>query len=184
MSERITKLKIFLQQSPDDCFLNHALALEYVKIGDEHQARTLFEKNLQHDPSYIATYYHLGKLLERVGEQVPYSCPECGGGLWELTQPGTLKRYRCHTGHAYTQDSLLLSMSTHLEETLWVAMRTLEERRNILLHMSQGETDKGNQRWAGIQEDRAEEMKVHIERLRELLARTALSDELHIDKAG
>ena len=122
--------------------------------------------------------------LERVGEQVPYSCPECGGGLWELTQPGTLKRYRCHTGHAYTQDSLLLSMSTHLEETLWVAMRTLEERRNILLHMSQGETDKGNQRWAGIQEDRAEEMKVHIERLRELLARTALSDELHIDKAG
>ena len=69
MSERITKLKTFLQQSPNDCFLNHALALEYVKIGDEQQARTLFEKNLQHDPTYIATYYHLGKLLERVGEQ-------------------------------------------------------------------------------------------------------------------
>lgn len=122
--------------------------------------------------------------LNKVGERVPYSCPECGGGLWELTQPGTLKRYRCHTGHAYTQDSLLLSMSSHLEETLFVAMRTLEERRNILLHMSQGETDKGNRRWANMQEGRAEEMKVHIERLRELLARTSPTDQEHIEKAS
>jgi two-component system chemotaxis response regulator CheB len=122
--------------------------------------------------------------LNKVGERVPYSCPECGGGLWELTQPGTLKRYRCHTGHAFTQDSLLMSMSSHLEETLWVALRTLEERRNIMLHMSQNEKDKGNQRWAGMQEDRAAEMKVHIERLRELLAKMALTDEQHIDKAS
>ena len=122
--------------------------------------------------------------LNKIGERVPYSCPECGGSLWELTQPGTLKRYRCHTGHAYTQDSLLLSMSSHLEETLWVAMRTLEERRNILLHMSQNDNQKGNRRWAENQEERAEEMKVHIERLRELLARTALSDQEHIEKAS
>ncbi len=68
MSERIEKLKAFLQQSPNDCFLNHALALEYIKLGDDTEARSLFEKNLNHDESYVATYYHLGKLLERVGE--------------------------------------------------------------------------------------------------------------------
>jgi len=69
MNERIEKLKTFLQSSPDDCFLNHALALEYIKLGEETAARTLFEKNLSFDPKYVATYYHLAKLLERVGEQ-------------------------------------------------------------------------------------------------------------------
>jgi tetratricopeptide (TPR) repeat protein len=65
MFDRIEKLTVFLAQSPDDCFLNHALALEYVKLGDDTRAKSFFEKNLCHDPNYIATYYHLGKLLER-----------------------------------------------------------------------------------------------------------------------
>ena len=69
MNDRVARLKAFLEQSPNDCFLNHALALEYIKVGDEQGAKQLFEKTLQHDPNYIATYYHLGKLLERVGEQ-------------------------------------------------------------------------------------------------------------------
>lgn len=68
MSERIEKLKTFLQQTPDDSFLNHALALEYVKLGDDAQAKACFEKNLNHDRQYIATYYHLAKLLERTGD--------------------------------------------------------------------------------------------------------------------
>jgi two-component system, chemotaxis family, protein-glutamate methylesterase/glutaminase len=115
--------------------------------------------------------------LEQAGERTSYTCPDCGGGLWELTQSGTVKRYRCHSGHAYNQESLLRGMSDALEETLWVAMRNLEERRNILLHMSQGEVDKSSRSWATKQEERAEEMKVHIERLRELLAKLSLSNE-------
>lgn len=66
--ERINKLLDFLKASPNDCFLNHALALEYVKAGDEGAARERFEKNQAHDPAYVATYYHLGKLLERTGQ--------------------------------------------------------------------------------------------------------------------
>lgn len=69
MSDRITKLKEFLVASPTDCFLNHALALEYIKVGDEANARKHFEQNLQHDANYVATYYHLAKLLERIGER-------------------------------------------------------------------------------------------------------------------
>lgn len=68
MNDRIEKLKTFLQQSPDDCFLNHALALEYIKLDDDAQALAVFEKNLLHDPAYVATYYHMGKLLERNGD--------------------------------------------------------------------------------------------------------------------
>ncbi len=66
MPDRIERIKAFLKDAPADCFLNHAIALEYVKAGDEESARTHFELNLGNDPGYIATYYHLGKLLERL----------------------------------------------------------------------------------------------------------------------
>ena len=63
--ERIEKLKQFLQASPGDSFIQHALALEYIKLGDDGTARQLFEELLDRDPSYVGSYYHLGKLLER-----------------------------------------------------------------------------------------------------------------------
>ena len=69
MTERVEKLLNFLKANPKDCFLNHALALEYVKAGDEENARKYFETNLANDAAYVATYYHLGKLLERTGMQ-------------------------------------------------------------------------------------------------------------------
>jgi tetratricopeptide (TPR) repeat protein len=58
-----------LAQQPTDSFLNHALALEEIKLGNEASARLLFESLLQRDPAYIGSYYHLGKLLERAGEE-------------------------------------------------------------------------------------------------------------------
>lgn len=66
--ERMEKLKEFLRLDPGDAFSKHALALEYIKIGDEAAARLLFEEILEHDPAYTGSYYHLGRLLERTGE--------------------------------------------------------------------------------------------------------------------
>ena len=63
----IEKIKALLQQQPNDNFLQHALALEYIKIGDDISAETLFENILQHDEKYVGSYYHLAKLLERQG---------------------------------------------------------------------------------------------------------------------
>lgn len=65
---RIEKLKEFLQASPGDSFLQHALALEYIKAGDDAQARELFESILNREPGYVGTYYHMAKLQERLGE--------------------------------------------------------------------------------------------------------------------
>ena len=66
--DRIVKLKELMATSPDDSFLQHALALEYIKTGDELSARQLFENILQREPDYIGSYYHLAKLLERINE--------------------------------------------------------------------------------------------------------------------
>lgn len=63
--DRLEKLKSFLQENPRDNFIRHAMALEYIKAGDDTQARTLFENILQEDPAYTGSYYHLAKLLER-----------------------------------------------------------------------------------------------------------------------
>ena len=66
--DRIEKLKEFLQTDPQDSFVRHALALEYIKIGNDSQARQLFESIIEKEPFYTGTYYHLAKLLERLGE--------------------------------------------------------------------------------------------------------------------
>lgn len=67
--DRIEKLQEFLKTSPSDSFLMHALALEYIKLGDDARARQLFEEILHREPHYVGSYYHLGKLLERLGEE-------------------------------------------------------------------------------------------------------------------
>lgn len=66
--DRVQKLKEFLAASPGDSFLCHALALEYIKSGNDAEAKTLFEGILKRDPGYIGSYYHLAKLLERAGD--------------------------------------------------------------------------------------------------------------------
>jgi Tfp pilus assembly protein PilF len=68
--DRIASLQAFLSASPGDNFLEHALALEYSKAGNEAEARRIFETILLRDPGYIGSYYHLAKLLERTGEKV------------------------------------------------------------------------------------------------------------------
>ena len=66
--DRINKLKQYMEASPADSFLQHALALEYIKIGEDNDARKLFENILEQEPEYTGSYYHLAKLLERGGE--------------------------------------------------------------------------------------------------------------------
>jgi tetratricopeptide (TPR) repeat protein len=66
--DRIARLKEFLKANPEDSFVQHALALEYVKLGDDAEAKRLFENILVNNEDYIGSYYHFGKLLERTGQ--------------------------------------------------------------------------------------------------------------------
>lgn len=43
--------------------------------------------------------------LVAVGTPSSLTCPDCGGGLWEVKDAKPL-RYRCHTGHAFSARSL------------------------------------------------------------------------------
>jgi Tfp pilus assembly protein PilF len=65
--DRIAQLNDFLKNNPNDAFVQHALALEHIKKGDDATARTLFENILTQNEDYVGSYYHLAKLLERTG---------------------------------------------------------------------------------------------------------------------
>ena len=66
--DRIKQIKIILNDTPDDEFLNYALATEYVSIGKLQDALELYTKLLTQSPMYFATYYHLGKLYEKLND--------------------------------------------------------------------------------------------------------------------
>ncbi|MBL0308435.1 MAG: hypothetical protein IPP77_01700 [Bacteroidetes bacterium] len=65
MINRLEKLKEMEQASPGDTFLKFAIALEYMSSNKEESIR-LFELILHQTPTYIPTYYQLGKLHEEM----------------------------------------------------------------------------------------------------------------------
>lgn len=92
--DRIERLKEFLATAPADCFVKHALALEYIKRGDDRRAKELFEQVLQTDENYIGSYYHLAKLLERM---------EDSEGALSVYKKGMQKAKEAGDRHAYNE---------------------------------------------------------------------------------
>ena len=102
---------------------------------------------------------------QSIGQPAAQGCPECGGPLWEIADPA-VKRYRCHTGHAYTAEALLADQSDATEKALWIALRTLEERANMLREMAEdGRTRGRNPQFA----ERAQEAEQQAQSVRHLL---------------
>ncbi len=69
-------------------------------------------------------------------ELTPFTCPECHGVLVKMIE-GKMARFRCHTGHAYTDSSLLEGVMAMTGEMLWQVMRSLEESVMLLNQMGQ-----------------------------------------------
>jgi Tfp pilus assembly protein PilF len=65
---RIEILKGFLKENPNDSFSRYALALEYVKLGQNEDAVREFETVKTKDPDYVATYFQLGQLYQKLGQ--------------------------------------------------------------------------------------------------------------------
>ena len=66
MNERLIQLQNFLTKSPNDPFLQYATALEYLKLLDYDSALAIFTSLVANYPNYVGTYYHLGKLHEKM----------------------------------------------------------------------------------------------------------------------
>ncbi len=65
---RLDQLKSLLESNPTDSFIQFALAKEYEGMGEPDKALVYYQSLENNDPDYIGTYYHLGKLYEKLNQ--------------------------------------------------------------------------------------------------------------------
>jgi two-component system, chemotaxis family, protein-glutamate methylesterase/glutaminase len=93
-----------------------------------------------------------------MGQLTPFTCPECHGVLVRLTE-GAMVRYRCHTGHGYSDSSLLEGVMESTGEKLWQVMRSLEEAIMLVHHVGEEAERVGNVDRARAFLDKARELE-------------------------
>jgi two-component system, chemotaxis family, protein-glutamate methylesterase/glutaminase len=81
--------------------------------------------------------------LGEIGEPSPFACPECHGVLLRLKN-AVPARFRCHTGHAYSPDSLIAGLNENIDDSLWTSIRALQEGALVLEHLQQHLREQGN----------------------------------------
>jgi two-component system chemotaxis response regulator CheB len=69
--------------------------------------------------------------ISRLGTSSMLTCPDCGGVLLRI-EDGSFVRYRCHTGHAYSAESLVGALDDTIQAALWSAVRVLDEASFLL----------------------------------------------------
>ena len=69
------------------------------------------------------------------GDPTLLTCPDCGGVMLERSEGGVV-RFACQVGHAYSPESLDEEQGEALESALWTAIRTLDERADLLRRMA------------------------------------------------
>jgi two-component system, chemotaxis family, protein-glutamate methylesterase/glutaminase len=89
------------------------------------------------------------KGIMEIGELSPFTCPECAGVLVKLKEGG-MTRYRCHTGHAYSDSALLEGVMESTGDMLWQVMRSLEEAVMLLRHMAERKKAEGDEPQSAI----------------------------------
>jgi two-component system chemotaxis response regulator CheB len=72
--------------------------------------------------------------LAEISQPSPFACPECHGVLMRL-KAADPARFRCHTGHAYTVDSLVAAVNDGIEDSYWITIRALQEGVLLLEHL-------------------------------------------------
>jgi two-component system chemotaxis response regulator CheB len=111
-----------------------------------------------------------------LGEPSNYACPDCHGVLLRLKGEGPM-RFRCHTGHAYSADSLLAGVHENVEDSLWSSIRALEEAEMLLRHLAEhlGEGKQNGQ--AETLLDHAADLRRRAELVRQaVVTRAAAAD--------
>lgn len=112
----------------------------------------------------------------RPGRPAGFSCPACGGGLWEATE-GEITRFRCRTGHGYALESLVANQSESVEGALWAALRALEERGALARQMAIRFQSRGHRSASGRWDRRAGQAVQQAMVVRDLLRRLHPDEE-------
>lgn len=122
-----------------------------------------------------------------LGELSPFSCPECHGVLARIKE-GSVIRFRCHTGHAYSADTLLSGLTEQIEQQLYSAMRGMEESIFLLNHIGDHYAENNEPGKAALcfkkakEEEERSQLVRNVIRSQETLTKERIADELTVGK--
>ena len=129
---------------PDRIMPLAAIAPAVVEALEELPEEKPMSDNVEEEMSLETRYSTLDReTIERArppGDPSAFSCPACGGVLWEVDD-GEPLRFRCRVGHAYTADSVYEDQTAAVEHALWAAFRALHERAELthrIAHRTRG----------------------------------------------
>jgi two-component system chemotaxis response regulator CheB len=94
---------------------------------------------------------------------------ECGGVLFRHEQDAILK-FKCHIGHSYTTRDLMIRQSEEVENSLWYAVRSLEQRKNLLEGLVSKYSKIGSQTMVNTFRGNINEIETHIANLKGVIA--------------
>ena len=115
----------------------------------------------------------------RLGPPAPFTCPECGGTLWEH-QEGEMLQYHCHVGHRFSGDSLAVAESEELDQALWTALRALEENSALWKRMAARSRQRGMEAIAADYDEKGDESH----RRAQVVRRVLLADRAELTERG
>jgi len=115
--------------------------------------------------------------VEQLGAPSAIACPECHGVLREWKEDTRL-RFRCHTGHAYSADSLLAEIGEGVETSTWNAIRALQEGSMLMRHLADhADRAHGGENSVALRE-RADQLEKRADAMRDMMHTTsALANE-------
>jgi two-component system chemotaxis response regulator CheB len=109
--------------------------------------------------------------MDRIGRRSVFACPDCHGTMWEINE-GELVHYRCHVGHAYSDELLSVALDGNLTRALSSALRALDERIAIAKKLQKEASGAGRTRIAESWGDKAREFEVEAKIIRDSVRRT------------
>ena len=178
------------QNALEHVAVDYTLPLTSVAHKVVHLVATEVDKTMEHTaPEDMQNELSLAKMEltrqkddTRVGTPSQYSCPECGGVLWEILDGGLL-RFRCRVGHAFSIDSMMAEQSNAIEEAMWVALKVLEEQVSISRKMADQSRQNGHPLMARRFEERQKQAEKRVDLLMNALQKseTAIPNEQEDD---
>ncbi|MFC0398768.1 chemotaxis protein CheB [Paraburkholderia rhizosphaerae] len=108
--------------------------------------------------------------LDGIAVRSALTCPDCGGVLWRLRDIHP-PRYRCHTGHAYSIRSLDEAIVQRTEQSIWMAIRAVNECVVLARERRQSATRAGDATAASAEDLRINDAQALSDLLRAAVER-------------
>lgn len=154
----------------DYCLPIDEIANLIVKLSSEYVTEELNSKdgNTKIEIDIAAGRSSLSRNSLDLGILSPYSCPECHGVLAKIVD-GKLTRFRCHTGHAYSPDTLIATLTQKVEDSLYSAMRGMDESVFLMNHIGDHYAEVNQPKLAAIYFKKAKDAEQRVKMLRETI---------------